>query len=210
MARYRGPSDRLCRQVGMQLFLKGDRSYSEKSAINKKSYPPGQHGGGYRQKISEFGTQLREKQKVKYIYGLLENQFRRVFAEAARKKGMTGENLLVLLERRLDNVVYRMGFASSRRQSRQLVTHGHVLLNGKKAGIPSQLVKEGDTVQIKEKSRGNVHVVSAMESSRRKGSLSWITVDNSNFSGTFATEPKREELTTPPIQEQLIVEFYSR
>jgi small subunit ribosomal protein S4 len=200
----------LCRRTGIQLYLKGDRSYSDKSAIVKKAYPPGAHGGNYRQKVSEYGLQLREKQKVKYIYGLLEKQFRRTFAEAQRRKGMTGEVLLTLLERRLDNVVYRMGFAVSRPQARQLVTHGHVLLNGKKANTPSQLVDVDDVVSLKEKSRTSPHVVGAMESARRRGSLSWIQVDANNFSGKLVAEPKREELTQPPIQEQLIVEYYSR
>ena len=209
MARYLGSVCRICRREGMKLFLKGDRCYTDKCAIEKRSYPPGQHGSAFRRKISEFGQQLREKQKVKRMYGMLEKQFRRVFGEAKRRKGMTGEKLLQLLEQRLDNVVYRVGFSSSRAEARQLVTHGHVLINGKKASIPSMLVKVDDVVSIREKSRKNAQIISALEAALRKGSNSWLEVDAKNFSAKVASEPKREEITLP-IQEQLIVEMYSR
>ena len=209
MARYLGSVCRLCRREGMKLFLKGDRCYTDKCAIEKRSYPPGQHGSAFRRKVSEFGQQLREKQKVKRIYGMMEKQFRRVFGEAKRRKGMTGEKLLQLLEQRLDNVVYRVGFSSSRAEARQLVTHGHVLINGKKASIPSMLVKVDDVVSIREKSRKNAQIISALEAALRKGSSSWLEVDAKNFSAKVASEPKREEITLP-IQEQLIVEMYSR
>lgn len=209
MARYRGSVCRLCRREGMKLFLKGDRCYTDKCAIEKRSYPPGQHGSSFRRKISEFGQQLREKQKVKRIYGVLEKQFRRIFGEAERRKGMTGERLLQLLEQRLDNVVYRIGFASSRAEARQLVSHGHIQVNGKKASIPSMLVKVDDVVSVREKSRKITQIVSAMEAALRKGTSSWLEVDAKNFTAKVASEPKREELTLP-IQEQLIVEMYSR
>ena len=209
MARYRGSVCRLCRREGMKLFLKGDRCYTDKCAIEKRSYPPGQHGSSFRRKISEFGQQLREKQKVKRIYGVLEKQFRRIFAEAERRKGVTGEKLLQLLEQRLDNVVYRIGFASSRAEARQLVRHGHIQVNGKKASIPSMVVRVEDVVSVRDQSRKNTQIVSAMEAALRKGASSWLEVDAKNFSAKIASEPKREELTLP-IQEQLIVELYSR
>lgn len=209
MARLIGSVCRLCRREGTKLYLKGDRCYTDKCAIEKRAYPPGQHGSSFRQKLSEYGAQLREKQKVKRIYGVLEKQFRRFFGDAVRSKGMTGENLLKLLERRLDNVVYRMGFASSRNEARQIVGHGHILINGKRADIPSMLVKINDVVSVKEKSRKNVHILSALEASRRKGTFSWVEVDPNTFSGKVVADPKREELTLP-IQEQMIVELYSR
>ena len=193
----------------MKLFLKGDRCFTDKCAIEKRAYPPGQHGSSFRQKQSEYGTQLREKQKVKRIYGMLEKQFRRVVVEAARRKGPTGENLLMLLEKRLDNVVYRMGFASSRSEARQIVRHGHIRLNGRKADIPSMLVQVNDEITIQDKSRKHPHIVQAMEAARRKGTISWVEVDPAKFTGKVMTEPKREDVTLP-IQEQLIVELYSR
>ncbi|MDH4246246.1 MAG: 30S ribosomal protein S4 [Deltaproteobacteria bacterium] len=209
MARYIGAVCRQCRREGTKLFLKGDRCFTDKCAIDKRSYPPGQHGSGFRQKMSEFGTQLREKQKVKRMYGMLEKQFRRLFGEADRRKGMTGENLLILLEKRLDNVVYRLGFAASRNEARQMVRHGHIQLNGRKADIPSIQVRLNDQVGVREKSRKHPQVVSAMEAARRKGSSSWLELDTKNFLGKVVGEPKREELTLP-IQEQFIVELYSR
>jgi small subunit ribosomal protein S4 len=209
LARYIGSVCRLCRREGIKLYLKGDRCLTDKCAIEKRSYPPGQHGSGFRQKMSQYGGQLREKQKVKRIYGMLEKQFRRFFAEAARKKGMTGENLLVLLERRLDNIVFRMGFASSRNEARQLVGHGHIQVNGKVADIPSMLVKVNDEISVKEKSRKNPHILGALEASRRKGTTSWVQVDAGSFTGKLVAEPKRAELSLP-IQEQMIVELYSR
>ena len=193
----------------MKLFLKGDRCYTDKCAIEKRSYPPGVHGSGFRQKQSEFGNQLREKQKVKRIYGMLEKQFRRIFTEAARRRGMTGENLLQLLESRLDNVVYRMGFASSRSEARQLVRHGHIQVNGHKANIPSMQLKVNDEITVRERSRKIQQIKNAIEAARRKGTSSWIEIDPDNFKGKIVAEPKRDEITLP-IQEQQIVELYSR
>lgn len=193
----------------MKLFLKGDRCYTDKCAIEKRSYPPGQHGSSFRRKVSEFGQQLREKQKVKRIYGVLEKQFRRFFGEAYRRKGMTGEILLKLMELRLDNAVYRIGFASSRAEARQFVKHGHIQLNGKKATIPSMMVRLNDEISVREKSRKMTPIVSAMEAALRKGTSSWLEVDAKNFTAKVVSEPKREEITLP-IQEQLIVELYSR
>lgn len=209
MARYIGSVCRLCRREGMKLFLKGDRCFTDKCAIEKRSFPPGVHGTSFRRKVSEFGIQLREKQKVKRIYGVLEKQFRRFFAEASRRKGKTGENLLVLMERRLDNVVYRIGFASSRAEARQMVSHRHILVNGKKATIPSLLVRQDDEISVREKSRQNVNIVSAMEAALRKGTSSWLEIDAKNLKAKVLSDPKREELTLP-IREQLIVELYSR
>ena len=193
----------------MKLFLKGDRCFTDKCAIEKRSYPPGAHGSSFRQKQSEYGLQLREKQKVKRIYGMLEKQFRRFFTQASKKKGMTGENLLLLLEKRLDNVVFRMGFASSRNEARQIVRHGHIELNGRRADIPSMLVRVKDQVAVREKSRTNPHIKNAMEAARRKGTTGWVEVDSEKFIGRIVAEPIREEMTLP-IQEQLIVELYSR
>ncbi len=209
MARYLGSVCRLCRREGLKLFLKGDRCYTDKCAIEKRAYPPGAHGASFRQKQSEYGLQLREKQKVKRIYGVLEKQFRRIFAEASRRGGITGENLLVLLEKRLDNVVFRMGFASSRNEARQVVRHGHIQLNGHKADIPSMLVRVEDVVSVREKSRKSPQIKNAMEAARRKGTTGWVEVDMNQFTGKIVAEPNREELTLP-IQEQLIVELYSR
>ena len=209
MARYIGPVCRLCRREGMKLFLKGDRCYTDKCAIEKRSYPPGQHGSSFRRKISEFGQQLREKQKVRRIYGVLERQFSRIFSEAYRRRGMTGEILLRLMELRLDNAVYRAGFASSRAEARQLVGHGHILINGKKASIPSMQLRLNDEIGVREKSRKNQQIVSAIEAAMRKGSSSWLQIDAKNFTAKVVSEPKREEITLP-IQEQLIVELYSR
>ncbi len=209
LARYLGSVCRQCRREGLKLFLKGDRCFTDKCAIEKRAYPPGQHGTSFRQKQSEYGTQLREKQKVKRIYGMLEKQFRRLVGEAARRKGPTGENLLLLLEKRLDNVVYRMGFASSRAEARQVVRHGHIRLNGKKADIPSMQVRLNDEISVREKSRNHPHIVAAIEAARRKGTMSWVEVDSNKFTGKVMGDPKREDLTLP-IQEQLIVEHYSR
>ena len=209
MARYLGSVCRQCRREGLKLFLKGDRCFTDKCAIEKRAYPPGQHGTSFRQKQSEYGTQLREKQKVKRIYGMLEKQFRRLVGEAGRRKGPTGENLLLLLEKRLDNVVYRMGFASSRAEARQVVRHGHIRLNGKKADIPSMQVRLNDEISVREKSRKHPHIVAAIEAARRKGTMSWVEVDSNKFTGKVMGDPKREDLTLP-IQEQLIVEHYSR
>ncbi len=208
MARYTDSVCKLCRREGMKLFLKGDRCYTEKCAIERRPYAPGQHGQG-RSKFSEYGTQLREKQKVKRVYGLLERQFRFSFHRGERKKGMTGENLLFHLESRLDNMVYRLGFANSRSDARQLVSHGHFKVNGRKVDIPSYLCKAGDTIEIKEKSRSVAHILQAIESVDRRGVPTWLELDKPNFKGMIRSLPARADLTLP-IQEQLIVELYSK
>lgn len=192
----------------MKLFLKGDRCYSEKCAIEKRNYPPGVHGQG-RTRFSDYGMQLREKQKVKRMYGLLERQFRRTFAQASRMKGRSGEQLLLLLERRLDNIVFRMGFATSRSEARQLVRHGHFLVNGRKAMTPSMVLKAGWTVSLVEKSRSVARIVGALETVESRSIPQWIEVDKENFTGTLTQMPAREDITLP-IDEQLIVELYSR
>jgi small subunit ribosomal protein S4 len=192
----------------MELFLKGERCYTDKCGIKRRSYPPGQHGQG-RSKTSSYGVQLREKQKVRRIYGLLEKQFRGYFAEADRMRGVTGENLLSLLERRLDNTVYRLGFASSRTESRQLVMHGHFALNGRKVNIPSIQLKSGDVIELREKSRKIVSVNDSLEAVVRRGIPQWLELDRDAFKGVLKGLPVREDITTP-IQEQLIVELYSK
>ena len=208
MARYTGPSCRLCRRENMELFLKGDRCYTDKCAIKRRNYPPGQHGQG-RTKTSAYGVQLREKQKVRRIYGILEKQFRGYFHEADRMKGVTGENLLSLLERRLDNVVYRLGFASSRTESRQIVRHGHFTLNGRKVDIPSIQVRVGDVIILREKSRAIVSINDSLEAVVRRGIPQWLELDRDGFKGSIKGYPAREDITTP-IQEQLVVELYSK
>ncbi|MFO1519748.1 MAG: 30S ribosomal protein S4 [bacterium] len=208
MARYTDSVCKLCRREGTKLFLKGDRCYTEKCAIDRRPYAPGQHGQG-RNKFSEYGTQLREKQKVKRIYGLVENQFRGTFHRAESKKGVTGTNLLLGLEARLDNMVYRLGFANSRAESRQLVRHGHFLVNGKKVNIPSYICKPGDTVELKEKSKKVARIVQAVESVDRRGVPQWLELDKQAFKGVVKALPERADLTLP-IQEQLIVELYSK
>jgi len=208
LARYTGPSCRLCRREGMELFLKGERCYTDKCAIKRRSYPPGQHGQG-RIKVSDYGVQLREKQKVRRIYGILENQFRGYFESADRMKGVTGENLLFLLERRLDNVAYRLGFATSRDEARQLVRHGHFTLNGRKVNIPSIQVKVGDVLQLREKSRKVAAISESLEGVVRRGIPQWLELDKDAFKGTVKLAPVREDITMP-IQEQLIVELYSK
>lgn len=208
MGKYTGPACRLCRREGLKLFLKGDRCYSDKCAFERRSYVPGQHGQA-RVKVSNYGLQLREKQKVKRMYGLLERQFRTCFEKADWQKGVTGTNLLVLLERRLDNVVYRLGFASARRQARHLARHNHFLVNGKKVNIPSYLVKVGDVIEIKEKSRSILPINEAIEAVVRRGVPQWLELDKDNFRGTIKAYPVREDLTMP-MQEQLIVELYSK
>lgn len=208
MARYKDSVCRLCRRENLKLFLKGERCYTDKCAIERRNYPPGQHGQA-RKKFSEYSIQLREKQKVKRLYGLLEDQFRRTFAEAARTKGITGETLLVLLERRLDNVVYRLGFASSRPEARTLVRHGHVLVNGRKVNIPSYTVRAGDVVSVKEKSRQATRVLSALEGVQRRGVPDWVELDRDTYSGRIKLLPTRSDITMP-INEKLIVELYSK
>jgi len=208
LARYTGPSCRLCRRENTELFLKGDRCYTDKCAIKRRNYPPGQHGQG-RSKVSDYGTQLREKQKVRRMYGLLEKQFKGYFVRAERMKGVTGTNLLALLERRLDNVVYRLGFASSRAESRQLVNHGHFTLNGHKADIPSIQVKVGDRIELREKSRKVVQINESLDAVVRRGVPQWLELERDAFAGSVKILPVREDVVTP-IQEQLIVELYSK
>ncbi len=208
MARYTDSVCRLCRRENLKLFLKGERCYTDKCAIERRNYPPGQHGQG-RPKFSEYSIQLREKQKVKRMYGLLEKQFRRTFAEANRTKGITGETLLILLERRLDNVAYRLGFASSRAEARTLVRHGHLLVNGRKTNIPSYTVRAGDVISVKEQSRQLGRVVSAMEGVQRRGVPDWAELDREAVSGRIKILPSRGDITMP-INEKLIVELYSK
>ncbi|AEH45351.1 ribosomal protein S4 [Thermodesulfatator indicus DSM 15286] len=210
MAKYTGPRCRLCRREGMKLFLKGDRCYTDKCAFERRSYPPGQHGQAQiRAKRSDYGIRLREKQKVKRIYGVSEKQFAKYFDRADRMKGQTGHNLLQLLERRLDNVVYRLGFASSRMQARQMVAHGLFKVNGRNVDIPSYLVKPGEVIELKEKYRQNARIQENLEAAVRRGIPQWLELDADNFKGTVKALPTREDITMP-IQEQLIVEFYSR
>ncbi len=209
MARYTGPACKLCRRENLKLFLKGDRCYSDKCSFERRPYAPGQHGQRRGGKISDYRLQLREKQKVRRIYGVLEKQFRRYYSLAEKRKGITGTNLLIMLERRLDNLVYRMGFASSRRQARQLVSHGHFTVNNRKVDIPSYLVNVGDVIQVREKSRNLKVIQEAMETVVRRGIPEWIEVDKESFKGVLKELPKREDITMP-IQEQLIVELYSK
>lgn len=208
MARYTDAVCRLCRREGVKLFLKGDRCFTPKCAVERRPYPPGPQPTR-RRKVSEYSLQLREKQKARHIYGILERQFRRHFAEAERRQGQTGENLLRILETRLDNVVYRLGFADSRAQARQMVTHGHFDLNGRKTDIPSALVKAGDVLTIREGSRGMDHFKTAMEQIARKTIPAWLQADAGNFAGRVLAAPARTDIDSQ-LQEQLIVEFYSR
>ena len=212
MARYRGPVCRLCRREGMKLFLKGERCYKPSCPIEKRgTQPPGQHGRNIRRaKLIGYGEQLREKQKVKRIYGMLERQFRLYFQRAVRMKGVTGENLLSLLERRLDNVVYRLGYATSRAQARQFVTHGHVLVNGRKVDIPSFQVKVGDEISVREASRSNIHIQSAFQTASGRGRPTWLEVISpDDMRGRVIALPRREDVAQN-INEQLIVELYSK
>lgn len=208
MARYSDAVCRLCRREGSKLFLKGDRCFSPKCGVERRGYPPGQHGQG-RSRFSDYGIQLREKQKVKRMYGLLEKQFARTMRRATRMRGRAGENLLTLLERRLDNVVFRLGFATSRAEARQLVRHGHFLVNGRKANIPSMLVKRGAKVTVVEKSRKVARIAGALEALEGRSVPQWLETDKEAFEGTVKSLPVREDITMP-IQEQLIVELYSR
>ena len=209
MARYVGSMCRLCRRENLKLFLKGDRCYGDKCAFERRPYAPGQHGQRRGGKPSDYRVQLREKQKVKRIYGVLEKQFRGYYSRADRQKGITGTNLLVFLESRLDNIVYRMGFANSRNQARQMVRHNHFLVNNKKANIPSYQVRPGDVVEVKEKSRKISQLLEAMETVVRRGIPNWIEVEKEKFKGTLKGLPNREDITMP-IQEQLIIELYSK
>jgi small subunit ribosomal protein S4 len=209
MARYTGPVCRLCRREGMKLFLKGERCYTEKCAIEKRNLPPGQHGKLRKAKVVGYGLQLREKQKVKRIYGVLENQFRRYFEMADRTRGITGETLLQLLERRLDNVLYRLGLATSRAQARQLARHGHFTVNGRKVDIPSYQVKAGDVVGVRATSAQNPAIQHALEEVKGRGVPEWLSFDTGSMSGRIASLPTREQINLP-VQEQLIVELYSK
>jgi small subunit ribosomal protein S4 len=209
LARYRDSSCKLCRRENLKLYLKGDRCYGDKCAFERRAYAPGQHGQRRGGKVSDYRVQLREKQKVKRIYGLLENQFRGYYYRADKQKGVTGTNLLTLLESRLDNIVYRMGFAASRQQARQLVKHNHFTVNDKKVNIPSYLVRPGDEIGVKDKSQKVPQVIEAMETVVRRGIPDWIEVDKDKFRGTLKALPNREDLTMP-IQEQLIIELYSK
>ncbi len=208
MARYVESVCRLCRRENLKLYLKGERCYSDKCAVERRGYPPGQHGQG-RAKFSSYGIQLREKQKVKRMYGLAEKQFRNLFAKAEREKGITGTNLLLLLERRLDNMIYRFGFANSRSEARQLVLHAHFLVNGQKVNIPSYLVKVGDMIELRDKSRKILKIGESLEGVARRGIPSWLELEKDQFRGRVAALPNREDLTMP-IKEQLIVELYSK
>ena len=208
MARYTKSVCRLCRRENLKLFLKGERCYTEKCAIDRRNYAPGQHGQA-RKKFSDYGAQLRENQKVKRLYGLLENQFRNRFKEADRQKGITGEILLTLLERRLDNTVYRLGFASSRNEARQLVRHNHFKVNQAKVNIPSYLVKPGDVIELRDKSKKVVHILEALEGVARRGVPQWLELDKEQMKGSVKALPTRVDITIP-IQEKLIVELYSK
>ena len=209
MSRYTGPVCRLCRRENLKLFLKGDRCYSDKCAFDRRGYPPGQHGQRRGRKISDFGIQLREKQKVKRMYGLSEKQFHLFFDRADRQKGITGTNLLVMLESRLDNVVYRLGFANSRSQGRHFVRHGHFTVNGRRVNIPSYIVRVGDVVEVREKSRKVQSITDALDAVVRRGIPQWLDLDKDNFKGIVKGLPVREDITMP-VQEQLIVELYSK
>jgi small subunit ribosomal protein S4 len=211
MARYTGAVCRLCRREGMKLFLKGERCHSEKCAIEKRNFVPGQHGQDRKQrKIVGYGLQLREKQKARRIYGVLEQQFRNNFKKAAQKKGITGENMLGLLERRLDNVVYRMGFGTSRAQCRQIVRHGHIQVNGRKVNIPSFVAKPNDLVEVREKSKQNPTILAARDATAHAPCPNWLEVDREALKGRVIGMPKREELVQIQLNEQLIVELYSK
>jgi len=209
MARYIGPVCRLCRREDMKLFLKGDRCYTDKCGYERRAYPPGQHGQARRKKPSDYREQLREKQKVKRIYGIAERQFRGYYYKASRMKGVTGENLIQLLERRMDNVIYRLGFASDHAEARQLVRHGHFKVNGKRVNIPSYLVKTNDVVEVKESSRKIARIIDSLGAVDRRGVPQWLEVDKDTFQGKVKTLPAREDVTLP-IREQLIIELYSK
>lgn len=207
MARYTGSVCRLCRREGMKLFLKGDRCYTDKCAITRRNYAPGQHGQS-RKKVTEYGLQLREKQKVRRFYGISELQMANYFLMADKMKGITGENLLKILELRMDNVVYRMGFASSRAEARQLVTHGHFMVNGKKVDIPSVLLSVGDVIEIKDRSKGS-EKIKELIANHNGNTVKWISVDIDQFKGSIIAEPTREDIDIP-VEEHLIVELYSK
>src|SRR5215472_5474285 len=209
MARYIGPVCRLCRREGMKLYLKGERCYTDKCAVTRRAYPPGQHGQG-RIKLSEYAVRLREKQKVRRVYGVLERQFRKYYLNATHRKGRTGEEMLALLESRLDNVVHRLGFAVTRGEARQLVKHSHVNVNGRRVNIPSYLLKPGDKVEIREKSRQIKAIGAALAQVEKRPMMSWLELDKEHFSGVFKAPPVRDEMNEPAIREQYVVEYYSR
>jgi small subunit ribosomal protein S4 len=208
MARYTGSVCKLCRREGEKLFLKGARCYSDKCAIERRPYPPGQHGQR-RSKISDYGIQLREKQKLKRIYGIFEKPMRNMFKKSSRMKGVTGENLLTLLERRMDNVVYKIGFASSRKEARQLVKHSHFTINGKKVSTPSIILKQGDIVELRDKSRSSSKFTTAFDANSMREVPSWLEIDKEKFKGTLRDLPKRDDITSQ-IEEHLIVELYTK
>jgi small subunit ribosomal protein S4 len=210
MARYNGPVCRLCRREAMKLFLKGERCFTEKCAIEKRNFPPGQHGKARKPKIVGFGLQLREKQKAKRYYGVLEGQFRNIFHKASLTKGVTGDNMINMLERRLDNVLYRLGFGTSRNQARQIVRHGHITVNGRKCNIPSFVVRAGDVVEVAEKSRKNPTIVNARDTTAHAPSPNWLEVDRENFRAKVLSIPRRDELVQIQLNEQLIVELYNK
>jgi small subunit ribosomal protein S4 len=210
LARYIGPVCRQCRREGMKLFLKGERCHSEKCAIERRNFVPGQHGKDRKAKIVGYGLQLREKQKVRRVYGVLERQFRTTFEKAALMKGITGENLMSALERRLDSVIYRMGFGTSRAQARQVVRHGHVEVNGRKCNIPSAQVKVGDIISIRESSKNNPTVLAARDATAHAPAPNWIDVDRETLKGRVTALPQRSELVQIQMNEQLIVELYSK
>ncbi|MDR2099654.1 MAG: 30S ribosomal protein S4 [Campylobacteraceae bacterium] len=208
MSRYRGPVEKLERRLGVSLALKGERRLSGKSALDKRPYAPGQHGQR-RAKLSEYGLQLKEKQKAKFMYGISERQFGKLFADAARKEGNTGENLITFIEQRLDNVVYRMGFATTRRFARQIVTHGHILVDGERVDIPSYRVRAGQKIEVCEKSKKNTQIQRALELTAQTGIVSWVDVDKEKVFGIFTRLPERAEVIIP-IEERLIIELYSK
>jgi small subunit ribosomal protein S4 len=209
LARNLDPKCRQCRREGEKLFLKGEKCFTDKCAIEKRNFPPGQHGQRRNQRLSDYGVQLREKQKVRRIYGVLEAQFRSYYAEADRQKGVTGENLLQLLECRLDNVAYRMGFGASRTEARQIVRHNSILVNGKRVNIPSYQVRPGDEIQVAEASKSQLRIKGALEAAEQRGFPEWITVDVKALKGTFKAKPQRDELPAT-INESLVVELYSK
>ena len=208
MARYLGSKCRICRREEEKLFLKGEKCYSDKCSIERRNYPPGQHGQR-RRKVSDYGTHLREKQKIRRTFGLMETQFRNYFVKAERQRGVTGTNLLILLERRLDNVVYRMGFAASRNEARQVVRHKHINVNGHRINIPSYSVKPGDKISVVERSRSHIRITGAMESAGQRGFAPWVQMDAKKFEGEFQMFPTRDDLSSS-INENLIVELYSK
>jgi small subunit ribosomal protein S4 len=208
VAKYRGPVCRLCRREGVKLFLKGTRCMTEKCAVERRSYPPGQHGQG-RQRLSDYSAQLREKQKLKRIYGLQERQFRGLFERAERKTGVTGEHLLKLLECRLDNVVYRLGFAASRKEARQLINHGHLMVNGRKLDVPASLIKANDVIEVRERSRSLLPIQAALEAVDGRGIPNWLDLEKGAFKGTVRSLPTKDDIALP-VNEQMVVELYSR